>query len=567
MIRRNLSSCLRESALMWHTVELFDVSRRILFYEENVNEWVQAFIARFKTQITTTTINLLRERYTLTNAEKNRESREYAQKVIRWAKFAKMTSSFNQLNIVYNEIDVELRRDLKKSFRDTTIDDYLQLLNDCENIWWFLTKRSQEYSAYFTNFSQTNKQFQFNSSVRFYDNRSEFFIQQRYNNWNQQKNQRNQLLNQFNKWRSYFNINFYQYRNFQRQFYRNSQKAYQQQLVSSQSSRTQQINDSRNASKVIMTSSNTSNSHAKSQQFWQNKQFQKLRINYQNKFQKIHFDEYDSQYDEIWISKNEQNSSTYYDESEYYENKSYDETLKSSTKSEDVQSVELDQKISKAHFEEILNEKLTKLIKSSQLTLKCRKCERNFYFNNKLHNHLRSNQHSKKHQKVSKSHQKQITNISIITSTRDHKDHKEYAFREHQYARVKRALGFNDETHDFCANSETFMSLVDRKFVEHFKSEIKITSFKIQMKEIDFKTHDTSKYCFFNSYFREHFKEKLSITHIQEKFHLMNNLNVNMLIDINIMKFENCILNFKIKIMTFSFYENTKVSITITRID
>jgi hypothetical protein len=45
-----------------------------------------------------------------------------------------MTSSFNQLNIVYNEIDAELRRDLKKSSKDITIDDYLQLLNDCKDI-------------------------------------------------------------------------------------------------------------------------------------------------------------------------------------------------------------------------------------------------------------------------------------------------------------------------------------------------------------------------------------------------------------------------------------------------
>jgi hypothetical protein len=153
MIRKNLLSCLRELILVWHTIELFDVSRRILFYEENVNEWIQTLIARFKTQVTTTTINLLKERYTLTDAERNRESREYAQKVIRWIKSAKMISSFNQLNIVYNEIDAELRRDLKKSFRNTTIDDYLQLLNDCKNIWWALTKRNQEYAAYFTNFS------------------------------------------------------------------------------------------------------------------------------------------------------------------------------------------------------------------------------------------------------------------------------------------------------------------------------------------------------------------------------------------------------------------------------
>jgi hypothetical protein len=38
IIRKNLSSCFRESALMWHIAKLFDVFRRILLYEENVDE-------------------------------------------------------------------------------------------------------------------------------------------------------------------------------------------------------------------------------------------------------------------------------------------------------------------------------------------------------------------------------------------------------------------------------------------------------------------------------------------------------------------------------------------------
>jgi hypothetical protein len=266
MIKKNLSSCLRESVLMWHTVELFDVSRRILFYEENVNEWIQTFIVRFKTQITIVIVNLLKERYILTNAKRNRKSREYAQKIIRWAKFAKMTSSFNQLNIVYNDINAEFRRDLKKSFKNTTIDDYLQLRNDCKNIWWFLTRR--ENVEYFANFSYTaNKSSQFNSNIRFYDNCFTFLYQQKYNNWNQQRNQTTQFQNQFSTWR--LNISSYQMiqtqlsRNFQKQFSRNFQESYQQQSDSQQIQKTQ-YNDARNTSKTIMSSSR--NNQIKSQQ-------------------------------------------------------------------------------------------------------------------------------------------------------------------------------------------------------------------------------------------------------------------------------------------------------------
>jgi hypothetical protein len=150
-----------------------------------------------------------------------------------------------------------------------------------------------------------------------------------------------------------------------------------------------------------MSSSNSENLQTNSQLFWQNKQFQKSRINYQNKSQKVHFDDYDSQYDENWTSESE-NLTTYYNDDDYYENKSYDEILKSfiAAKSENVQSFESNKKIEKTHCEDILSEKLIQMTKSLQLTLKCRLCVMKFYSNNKLHKHLRSDQHARKHQKA-----------------------------------------------------------------------------------------------------------------------------------------------------------------------
>jgi hypothetical protein len=573
IVKKNLSSCLRESILIWHIAKLFEISKRILFYEKNVNEWIQTFIVRFKTQVITATVNLLRERYTLTNAKKNRESREYAQKVIRWIKFAELTSSFNQLNIVYNEIDAEFRRDLKKSFKETSIDEYLQFLNDCKDIWWALTKRNQKYSDNFTTFSHaTSKQFQFNADFKFYDIRSEFFNQQKFNNWNSQKYQIAHSSSQFNNWRSYRDFNIYQnnqnqYQNFQKQSNRFQQKVYQSQSVSQQTSRTQSFNDARNTSKIILSSSENSQIKS-SQNQWQNRQFQKFEINYQNKFQRAHFDDYDSQCDENWVSKSEQNSSAFYDEDEYYEDRSYDEFLKTSAKSENAQDTESDQKFSVAHFEEILSEKLTQMKKSSQLTLKCRQCELKFYSNNKLHKHLRSNQHASHRKTANIIEQKKIfVNISIVTSTRKQKDHKNFVFREHQYARVKRTFESNDESYELCADSETFMFLIDRKFLERIVSDSYImkTNFNLNVRSIEFKTHDTSSYCALELYFREYVNEQTKLAHIHDEFHLVDDLQINVLIDMNIMSSEKRILNFKIKTMIFSICENIEIFISIIR--
>jgi hypothetical protein len=291
IIRKNLSSYLRETTLVWHIFELFDVFRRILSYDENVNEWIQTLINWFKTQTITVTANLLKERYIMRNVEKNRELRKYAQTVIRWVKFVEMINFFNQLNIVYNDIDSELRRDLKKSFKDITVDDYLQLLNDCKDVWWFLAARD-----YFTNFSRnTDKSFQFNSIFRFYENRFDFFFNQfTFYNWDQQRNQTNTYQS-----RSYWNQ--YQNQNSQRQL--NRYQEFSQSQSNQQNSRTQ-LNDLRNSSKTLM-SSPSENFQRKSQQTnrWQNKLIfdqnkQSSRTNYQNKSQNAYFDDYNTEFED-----------------------------------------------------------------------------------------------------------------------------------------------------------------------------------------------------------------------------------------------------------------------------
>lgn len=91
-------------------------------------------INRFKKQLFIATTSLLKERYIIKNAKRNREFREYAQKVIRLAKFEKMNSIFNQFNIIYNDIDVKLRRDFKRPFNTSTVENFLQNLDDCKNI-------------------------------------------------------------------------------------------------------------------------------------------------------------------------------------------------------------------------------------------------------------------------------------------------------------------------------------------------------------------------------------------------------------------------------------------------
>jgi hypothetical protein len=154
-----------------------------------------------------------------------------------------------------------------------------------------------------------------------------------------------------------------------------------------------------------------------------------------------------------------------------------------------------------------------------------------------------------------------------VISSRDHKNHKKYVFRVHQYARVKDVFKSKEEVYELCADSEISMFLIDRKFLENIASNIRVNRIdsKLKIRSIEIKIHDTFSYCHLDVYFHEQFKDEFKIAHITEKFHLVDNLNVNVLIDIDIMSSEKCILDFKFKQMIFSFCENIEISITIVR--
>jgi hypothetical protein len=95
--------------------------------------------------------------------------------------------------------------------------------------------------------------------------------------------------------------------------------------------------------------------------------------------------------------------------------------------------------------------------------------------------------------------------------------------------------------------------------------QISKVEIKLRVRDIDSKTHDTWLYCHLDLYFREPFKNNLKITHIQDEFRLIHNLDVNMLIDINIMNSEECILDFRFKNMIFIFCKNIEILIIIVR--
>ena len=89
---------------------------------------------QFKQQFISVISSLLKKTYTMKNARRNRKSKKYAQKIIHLTKSVEMNSMFDQLNIIYNEIETTLKRDLNKSSNTITINNFLQKLNECKKI-------------------------------------------------------------------------------------------------------------------------------------------------------------------------------------------------------------------------------------------------------------------------------------------------------------------------------------------------------------------------------------------------------------------------------------------------
>ena len=100
LLRNNLQICLRGEALKWYTCQLTDNEKRLLTYDNNVEEWGSALLKRFgPTKASEMTI-IVKERYSLNNTIRRREPREYAMIIIRAAQVTKLGDTHNQLDII-----------------------------------------------------------------------------------------------------------------------------------------------------------------------------------------------------------------------------------------------------------------------------------------------------------------------------------------------------------------------------------------------------------------------------------------------------------------------------------
>ena len=151
-----ISQCLRDTTLIWHSTELSNVEKDI-YREMSFDNWYTVLIKRFKEKTLTALINIHFTKYILDDARKQKNSKVFAQNIFRHVKIANMTSTYNQLCMIWNNLNWQFRQHIFQFKKSTTIQFFLKQLDEQFDIWYeMIVVKKYDYEQ-FKKFS--NKQF------------------------------------------------------------------------------------------------------------------------------------------------------------------------------------------------------------------------------------------------------------------------------------------------------------------------------------------------------------------------------------------------------------------------
>ena len=133
MIRKNLFRCLQNDVIDWYFFRLSFVEKRIFIFNEKLNEWKLTLIKKYRKNAIKIMKKMIFNDYFEKNVRNQRESREYAQQLVRVNKSIRL-SIYNQLLQIWNEFDVEFQHDIDESTIKIIMNSFIKQLNDRKNI-------------------------------------------------------------------------------------------------------------------------------------------------------------------------------------------------------------------------------------------------------------------------------------------------------------------------------------------------------------------------------------------------------------------------------------------------
>ena len=143
LVRQNLLSCLRGTALAWYTIELTAEAKTELRTGPGIENWTARLQAWFRQQANRAMAIVACERYTLDDARRRREPRKYASTILHAAQAALLGDTFQHLNIIYNGLYFEFQRDLVLPATTTKLESFLQEMDDHKDHWWAIASKDK----------------------------------------------------------------------------------------------------------------------------------------------------------------------------------------------------------------------------------------------------------------------------------------------------------------------------------------------------------------------------------------------------------------------------------------
>ena len=141
--------------------------------------------------------------------------------------------------------------------------------------------------------------------------------------------------------------------------------------------------------------------------------------------------------------------------------------------------------------------------------------------------------------------------IPVVQSINTTENYRGFAFRAHTYATSKELPILLRSKHDFFLDMSTSMSRMDRACIAHHVLHIfkHRTSLSSEIRGIESKVHDSSKYVLLDPFFQGELLEGTAMAHVKGEFHLIDDHKVKLLIERDVLGPEQIVLKLSDKAM------------------
>ncbi|KZZ93080.1 hypothetical protein AAP_02546 [Ascosphaera apis ARSEF 7405] len=149
MVRLNLVSCLRGTALEWYSTELTELERAGLRATICDHGWFPTLEKRFRMKFSPAWTSIKNSRYTLKDAADGRSIREYVQNLIKTCNYAGISDRSTQIDLAFASLHPELQAQVPYPDAGTTLQTFLVNLENRAQSWGpFARMRLGRFSQY-----------------------------------------------------------------------------------------------------------------------------------------------------------------------------------------------------------------------------------------------------------------------------------------------------------------------------------------------------------------------------------------------------------------------------------